>query len=216
MFSADWFLSLGSVVVVDLLLSGDNAIIIGLAAAGLPAVLRRKAILYGILIATALRIALSLITFQLLQIVGLLFAGGLLLLWVCWKMWRELRLQREEATVILLGADGTAAERSLPGPQPKSFRQALAAIIVADVSMALDNVLAVAGAAKHHWEVLLFGLVLSIALMAVAANYIARVLERHSWLAYAGLLIVLYVALDMIWRGASEVLGVAKAAGIAS
>ncbi len=213
MFTYDWFLSLGSVILIDLVLSGDNAIVIGLAAAGLPPDLRKKAIVIGILVATALRIAMSLVTFQLLQIIGLLLAGGLLLLWVCWKMWRELRYQAQERRVLMEGAGGEAADPSLPGPQPKTFGQALVAIVVADVSMALDNVLAVAGAAKHHWEVLLFGLVLSIALMAVAANYIARILERHRWLAYVGLAIVLYVALDMIWRGSQEVVNAVETAG---
>lgn len=214
MFTADWFLSLGSVIVIDLVLSGDNAIVIGLAAAGLPPELRKKAIIYGIAIATVLRISMSLVTFQLLQIIGLLLAGGLLLLWVCWKMWRELQNQANERRVILQGAGGEAADASLPGPQPKTFRDALVAIVIADVSMALDNVLAVAGAAKHHMEVLLFGLVLSIALMAIAANYIARVLERYHWLAYVGLLIILYVSLDMIWRGAAEVARAAEASGV--
>lgn len=209
MFTADWFLSLGSVIVIDLVLSGDNAIVIGLAAAGLPVALRKKAIVYGILIATVLRIAMSLVTFQLLQIIGLLLAGGLLLLWVCWKMWRELRNQVNERKVTRGEGTGADADASLPGPQPKTFRDALIAIIIADVSMALDNVLAVAGAAKHHMEVLLFGLVLSIALMAVAANYIAKVLERYHWLAYVGLLIILYVSLDMIYRGSFEVFPVA-------
>ncbi|HEX9809171.1 MAG TPA: YjbE family putative metal transport protein [Alphaproteobacteria bacterium] len=206
MFSLDWLASLGSVIVIDLVLSGDNAIVIGLAAAGLPPALRKRAIVIGILVATVLRIVLSLITFHLLTIIGLTLAGGLLLLWVCWKMWREIRTQENEARVILEGAGGAMAEASLPGPQPKSFSQALLAIVVADVSMALDNVLAVAGAAREHFEVLIFGLVLSIALMAVAANYIARLLERFHWLAYVGLAIVAYVALDMIWRGSSEVL----------
>lgn len=214
MFTLDWLASLGSVIVIDLVLSGDNAIVIGLAAAGLPPELRKRAIVIGILAATVLRIALSMITFHLLQIIGLTLAGGLLLLWVCWKMWRELRTQANEAKVILEGAGAEAAEASLPGPQPKSFSQALVAIIIADVSMALDNVLAVAGAAREHFEVLIFGLVLSIALMAVAANYIARLLERHHWLAYVGLAIVGYVALDMIWRGGAEVLREAAALGL--
>lgn len=207
-------MALFQVIMIDLVLAGDNAIVIGLAAAGLPVALRKKAIVYGILIATVLRIAMSLVTFQLLQIIGLLLAGGLLLLWVCWKMWRELRNQVNERKVTRGEGTGADADASLPGPQPKSFKDALIAIIIADVSMALDNVLAVAGAAKHHMEVLIFGLVLSIALMAVAANYIAKVLERYHWLAYVGLLIILYVSLDMIWRGATEVLYAADQAGV--
>jgi YjbE family integral membrane protein len=195
------------VVMIDLVLAGDNAIVIGLAAAGLPPEQRTKAILVGILAATALRIGFAGITTQLLQIVGLLFAGGILLLWVCWKMWRELRAietEQEEAAEALTGidinADGTIAAHA---PR-KTFGQAAMQIIVADVSMSLDNVLAVAGAAREHPYVLVFGLILSIALMGIAANYIARLLQKHRWIAYVGLAIILYVAGEMIWRGAHE------------
>jgi len=200
--------SLLQVIVIDLVLAGDNAIVIGLAAAGLPRDQRRKAIFIGILAATVLRIAFAAMTTQLLQIIGLLLAGGILLLWVCWKMWRELRTSREEAEDAAealadedLNADGTIAGR---GPR-KTLSQAAWQIVVADVSMSLDNVLAVAGAARDHPMVLIFGLALSIALMGIAANFIASLLERHRWIAYVGLLIILYVALDMIYRGALEV-----------
>jgi YjbE family integral membrane protein len=203
------------VIIIDLVLAGDNAIVIGLAAAGLPAEQRRKAILIGILAATVLRILFAAVTTQLLLIIGLLLAGGILLLWVCWKMWRELRTSAEEAQDAAealadqdLNADGTIAGR---GPR-KTLAQAAWQIVIADVSMSLDNVLAVAGAARDHPIVLVFGLALSIALMGIAANYIARLLERHSWIAYIGLLIILYVALDMIYRGALEVWPVVNAA----
>ncbi|HEX2217046.1 MAG TPA: TerC family protein [Xanthobacteraceae bacterium] len=199
------------VVMIDLVLAGDNAIVIGLAAAGLAREQRNKAILIGIIAATVLRIGFASITVQLLQIIGLLLAGGILLLWVCWKMWRELRAgahehDAEEALADAdLNADGTVA-----GPPRKTFSQAIWQIVIADVSMSLDNVLAVAGAARDHPYILIFGLVLSIALMGIAASFIARLLQRHRWIAYVGLLIILYVALEMCYRGAIELWPVAK------
>jgi YjbE family integral membrane protein len=196
------------VVMIDLVLAGDNAIVIGLAAAGLPPEQRTRAILIGILAATALRIVFAAATTQLLQIVGLLFAGGILLLWVCWKMWRELRTSQEEeheATEALSDSDydknGVVAGRA---PR-KTLGQAALQIVVADVSMSLDNVLAVAGAARDHFAVLIIGLILSIALMGLAASFIARLLHHHRWIAYIGLLIILYVAIDMIYRGIMEI-----------
>ena len=206
--------ALVQVIMIDLVLAGDNAIVIGLAAAGLPADQRTKVILIGIGAATLLRIIFALLTTQLLQIVGLLLAGGLLLLWVCWKMWRELRTPHEhhvEAAEALseedLNADGTIASKA---PR-KTFAQAAWQIVIADVSMSLDNVLAVAGAARDHPYVLIFGLVLSIALMGLAASYIANLLQKHRWIAYVGLAIILYVACDMIYRGFYEVLPVVTA-----
>ena len=199
MFSAEWFTALGSVIVIDLVMSGDNAVIVGLAAAGLPPELRRKAIVVGVAAATVLRIFFALITFQLLQIIGLTLAGGLLLLWVSWKMWRDIR-QRNAEQRKQAGEEVSEQSRG-----SKTFRQALIAIVVADVSMALDNILGVAGAAHDHIEVLVFGLVLSIALMAVAANYIAKLIERHNWIGYVGLVVIAWVAVDMIVRGYSEV-----------
>jgi YjbE family integral membrane protein len=207
-FTAAGFSALLQVIVIDLVLAGDNAIVIGLAAAGLPVDKRRKAILIGIVAATVLRIGFATIALELLQIFGLLLIGGFLLLWVCWKMWRELRTSAAEKAAAHealsnsdLDGDGTVAGS---GPR-KSLFQAATQIVVADVSMSLDNVFAVAGAARDHPVVLVFGLILSIALMGVAANYIARLLNRRPWIAYVGLAIVLYVALAMIYHGSMEV-----------
>jgi YjbE family integral membrane protein len=214
--TADALSALIKVVMIDLVLAGDNAIVIGLAAAGLPAEQRAKAILVGVAAATLMRIGFASVTTQLLSVFGLLLAGGLLLLWVCWKMWRELREQVHATELakqttfddISVNADGSITAGGHPG---KSFMQATWMIIVADVSMSLDNVLAVAGAAREHPWVLIFGLALSIALMGLAASYIARLLQKHRWIAYVGLAIILYVALDMIYRGGFEVWPVAKA-----
>ena len=195
--------SLGSVIVIDIVMSGDNAIVIGMAAAGLPPQLRRRAILYGIMAATVLRIGFAAITFHLLAILGLTLAGGLLLAWVCWHLWRELRGGQLQAPQ---SDDDDTADGNPARPAPvKTLRQALVAIVIADVSMSLDNVLAVAGAAHEFLWVLVFGLMLSIALMAVAANYIAGLLERYHWIAYVGLAIIAYVAGNMIYRGLAEV-----------
>ena len=206
-FSPEGLAALAQVIMIDLVLAGDNAIVIGLAAAGLPKDQRTKAILIGIIAATVLRIAFAGVTTQLLQIVGLLFAGGVLLLWVCWKMWRELRTTHEEETDAHealsdadINADGTVAGKA---PR-KTFAQAAWQIVIADVSMSLDNVLAVAGAAREHPTVLVIGLVLSIALMGIAASFIARLLHKQRWIAYVGLAIILYVAAEMIYRGAVE------------
>lgn len=193
------------VVLIDLVLAGDNAIVIGLAAAGLPQAQRAKAILIGIVAATILRLLLAGIAAQILQIVGLLLAGGILLLWVCWKMWRELRTSPAGSTVWK-GAIGAIAESK---PR-KTLFQASWQIIVADASMSLDNVLAVAGAARDHPVVLIFGLGLSIAMMGLAASFIAGLLQTHRWLAYVGLAVILYVAVEMIWRGTLEIMKVAS------
>lgn len=205
-FTAAGFAALLQVIAIDLVLAGDNAIVIGLAAAGLPADQRKKAILVGIAAATVMRIGFALITQQLLQIGPiLLIAGGLLLLYVSWKMWRELSTPHEHehaATEALsnsdLDLDGTVATKA---PR-KTFAQAAWQIVIADVSMSLDNVLAVAGAAMDHPTVLVIGLALSIALMGLAASFIARLLHKHRWIAYVGLLVILYVAIDMTLKGA--------------
>ncbi|WP_222184410.1 YjbE family putative metal transport protein [Geminicoccus harenae] len=185
-----------TIVLIDIALAGDNAVVVGQLASGLPAVQKRRAIMLGVVLALVFRVAFALVAVQLLQIVGLLLAGGLLLLWVSYKMYRELR-------------EGPHADRVDPGDVPvarKTFGAAAFQIAVADVSMSLDNVLAVAGVAKDHLPALIFGLVLSIALMGVAANFIARWMERHRWLAWVGLLIILFVALKMTWEGGHELL----------
>jgi YjbE family integral membrane protein len=194
-------IALGQVLLIDLVLAGDNAIVVGMAAAGLPADQRRKAIFWGIAAATIMRIGFAAITTQLLAIVGLTLAGGILLLWVCYKMFRELqRGHQPEMTEAELDARASA-----PGER-KTLRSAIIQILVADVSMSLDNVLAVAGAAKEHLWVLVVGLGISVVLMGVAATFIAKLLEKHRWIAWVGLLVILYVAVQMIWTGGGEVL----------
>ncbi|GAA4125429.1 TerC family protein [Aminobacter aganoensis] len=208
-FTPEAMTALFQVIMIDLVLAGDNAIIIGLAAAGLPKDQRAKAILIGIVAATVLRIGFAAATTQLLQIVGLLFAGGVLLLWVCWKMWRELRQTHTEETQAIeaLSESDIDKDGKVAGSAPrKTLGQAAWQILIADVSMSLDNVLAVAGAARDHPNVLIFGLVLSIALMGIAASFIANLLQKHRWIAYVGLIIILYVAGEMIYRGAYELM----------
>jgi YjbE family integral membrane protein len=192
------------VVLIDLVLAGDNAIVIGLAAAGLPEAQRGKAILIGIVAATLLRILFAGLTMQILQVFGLLFAGGILLLWVCWKMWRELRASSAES-IKATAAAGAVAQTNPEGVPRKTLTQATSQIIVADVSMSLDNVLAVAGAAREHPWVLVFGLILSVAMMGAAASFIARLLQNHRWIAYAGLIVILYVAVEMTYRGTLDI-----------
>lgn len=182
--------SLAQILFIDLALAGDNAIVVGLAVAGLPAAMRRRAILIGLGGAVVLRILFSVVALRLLAILGLTLAGGLLLLWVAWKLYRELR-----------GHAGAAHQ----GPGAKSLGRAIVGILAADLSMSLDNALAVAGAARGNIAVLVIGLALSVALMAIAAEWVARFIERQRWLGYAGLLVVVYVAADMILRGTKEV-----------
>lgn len=206
--------ALAQVVVVDLVLAGDNAIVVGIAVAGLPAQQRWRVMVLGIAAATLLRIVFAAFTVQLLQIIGLLLAGGLLLLWVCWKLWRELRSGRMvHSADVHVAHEVPAAEPAGPGAAamaPKTMRQAVIQIIVADVSMSLDNVLAVAGVAREHVWVLVFGLALSVAFMGLAAAVIARLLGRFHWIAYVGLAIIFYVALRMIFDGTVELLAVAR------
>jgi YjbE family integral membrane protein len=191
------------VIAIDLVLAGDNAVVIGLAAAGLPKANRGKVILIGILAATVLRIFFAVLATQFLRILGLVLAGGILLLWVTWKMWRELREQPSDPDTAEQMLENAEAAQEAKGRR-KTFGQAVWQIVVADLSMSLDNVLAVAGAARDHPIVLVAGLALSIALMGLAASMIARLLHRHRWIAYIGLLVILYVALDMIFRGVLE------------
>ena len=210
LFEPEALTALLSVIGIDLVLAGDNAIVIGMAAAGLPKDQRTRAIVIGVIAATVLRIVFAVAATRLLAITGLTLAGGILLLWVCWKMWRELRQGHaavDGAEVLAhrdLNADGEIAK----GAPRKSFSQAAWQIVVADVSMSLDNVLAVAGAAKEHPSVLIFGLILSVALMGLAASFIAGLLNKHRWIAFVGLAIILYVALQMIYEGAHQVIPV--------
>ena len=187
--------ALGEVVMIDLVLAGDNAIVVGALAAGLPRDQQKRVILVGIMAALVLRILFALVATQLLQVIGLLLAGGLLLLWVSWKMWRELHPKDDTSSMDELGVNSP----------PRTFAQAAWAVALADVSMSLDNVLAVAGAARKHPAVLFFGLALSVTLMGVAANAIARLIERRRWIAYIGLVVIVYVAGTMILEGWHDV-----------
>jgi YjbE family integral membrane protein len=191
LFEPAGLFALGQVLMIDLVLAGDNAVVIGLAAARVPAHMRKKVVMWGLVAAVVLRIALAAIAVQLMAIIGLTLAGGILLLWVCWRMWRDI-------------VQGEAKDAHAIDPNA-SMRQAIIQIVLADVSMSLDNVLGVAGAARDHLDVLIIGLVLSVALMGAAANVIARLLQRYRWISYVGLLIVLYVALSMIWEGGHRV-----------
>jgi len=191
LFHEGGLFALAQVLMIDIVLAGDNAVVIGLAAARVPKAMRKKVIFWGLIAAVVLRIAMAAVAVQLLAIIGLTLAGGILLLWVCWRMWRDIAGAKDHATPQIAGAD--------------SARRAIFQILVADISMSLDNVLAVAGAARDHLDVLVIGLLMSVALMGAAANFIARLLERYRWIAYIGLLIVVYVALSMIYHGWEEV-----------
>ena len=193
----------GQVVLIDVVLAGDNAIVVGALAAGLPAAQRKKVILIGIIAALVLRIIFALAVTQLLQIVGLILAGGLLLLWVAWRMWRE--INPRTALIDVPGSDSDDFVATDAPPPAKSFAAAAWSVALADVSMSLDNVLAVAGAAREHPDILIAGLVLSVALMGIAANIIAQYIERYRWIAYVGLVVIVYVAFKMIWEGFNEV-----------
>ena len=208
MISAAELSALFQVVIVDLVLAGDNAIVVGLVAAGLPAKDRTRVIAIGIVAATLMRVAFATVTVQLLQIVGLLLAGGLVLLWVAWKLWREIKARRDASRA----PDSSASEPDADGREaPKSMRGAIVQIVVADLSMSLDNVLAVAGIAREHTWVLVMGLVLSVAFMGLAAAWIARQLEHRPWIAYVGLAVIFYVAMAMIVEGAQEVVAATAA-----
>ncbi len=189
------------VLMIDLVLAGDNAIVVGALAAGLPAEQRRKVILIGVLAALVLRVAFALLVTQLLQIVGLILAGGILLLWVAWKMYRELHHGIGESA----GSPEIAGDERSGVRAAKSYAAAAWAVAVADVSMSLDNVLAVAGAARDHPGIMIVGLIFAVGLMGLAANVIAKYIERYRWIAYVGLLVILYVAGKMIWEGWHDV-----------
>jgi len=196
----------GQVILIDLVLSGDNAIVVGIAAQGVAPAARRNVIIFGVGAAVVLRILFATIAVYLLGIVGLTFAGGLLLFWVCWKLWVELRGRDDEAAHHEAGSEGAANAGTT------SLRAAITSIILADVSMSLDNVLAVAGASREHVWVMVFGLVLSVALMGLAASVIARIMNRFPWIAYVGLAVIVYVAAEMTWDGGLEVLEALKVA----
>lgn len=206
MLSPEALTALLAVIGIDLVLAGDNAIVIGMAAAGLPKDQRTKAIIIGVIAATVLRIAFALAATRLLAITGLTLAGGILLLWVCWKMWRELRAGHGNDGAGALADSDLNGDGVVAGKSRKTFAQAAWQIVIADVSMSLDNVLAVAGVAKEHPGVLIFGLVLSVALMGLAASFIANLLNKHRWIAFVGLAIILYVAGHMIYEGMHEVM----------
>jgi YjbE family integral membrane protein len=200
MFNPTAITALLEVLAIDIVLAGDNAIVVGALAAGLPTEQRKKVIMIGVAAALVLRIAFALIVTQLLQIVGLVLAGGILLVWVAWKMWRELRHSGESR-----GSDEVQGDEHSGLKPAKTFASAAWGVAVADVSMSLDNVLAVAGAARDHPWILVFGLVLSVILMGVAANLIAKYIERYRWIAYVGLAVILWVAGKMIWDGWHDV-----------
>jgi len=198
--SAGAFAAFVEILLIDIVLAGDNAIVVGALAAGLPAQQRRKVILIGVLAALVLRIAFALLVTQLLQIVGLVLAGGILLLWVAWRMYREIRHKDESA-----GSEEVAGDEHSGLKPAKSFASAAWGVALADVSMSLDNVLAVAGDAREHPWVLVFGLILSVLLMGLAANFIARYIDRYRWIAWVGLFVILWVACKMIYEGAGHV-----------
>jgi YjbE family integral membrane protein len=191
LFTQSGLIALLQVLMIDIVLAGDNAVVIGMAAARVPAELRKKVIFWGLGAAVGLRVVLAVIAVQLMAIIGLTLAGGLLLLWVCWRMWRDIR---------------AAGSHEIKVEPTTSLKNAIIQIIVADISMSLDNVLGVAGAARDHLDVLVIGLLLSVALMGAAANLVARVLERYRWISYVGLVIVLYVAGKMVYEGGHQVL----------
>ena len=190
------FAAFVQVLMIDLVLAGDNAIVVGALAAGLPAEQRRKVIVIGVLAALVLRIGFALIVTQLMQVIGLILVGGLLLLWVAWRMWRDLHHEGES-----WGSEEILGDEHAGLRPAKSFAGAVWAVAIADVSMSLDNVLAVAGAAREHPGILIVGLIFAVGLMGVAANIIARYIERYRWIAYVGLAVILYVALKMIYEG---------------
>lgn len=194
LFDQGGLFALAQVLMIDVVLAGDNAVVIGLAAARVPQHLRRKVILFGLAAAVLLRVAMALVAVQLMQIIGLTLAGGILLLWVSWRFWRDI--------------SGSHAHEHAEIDPNASLRRAIMQITLADVSMSLDNVLAVAGAARDHLDVLVIGLLMSVALMGAAANLIARLLERYRWISYVGLAIVIYVAGSMIWSGSQDVMKV--------
>lgn len=195
------FTALFSVILIDLALAGDNAVAVGLAAAALPAVQQKRAIFWGIVIALVLRIVFATVTQQLLEIDWLLLAGGLLLFWVAYRMWDDLRKHQPITVGDPVAGEHFAEDIASHGKPPKTFMSALMTIIIADVSMSLDNVLAVAAVSRHNEVIMWFGLVLSVVLMGVAATFIARVIEKHRWIAVVGIVIIIFAGARMVWEG---------------
>ena len=192
LFDQGGLFALAQVLMIDIVLAGDNAVVIGLAAARVPAAMRGKVIMWGLAAAVVLRIGLAAVAVSLMQIIGLTLAGGILLLWVSWRFWRDISAGHKEGHAKIDPAS--------------SLKRAILQIVIADISMSLDNVLAVAGASIGHMDVLIIGLLLSVAMMGAAANLIAKLLERYRWISYVGLAIVVYVALSMIWKGSHDVM----------
>ena len=208
-FAGSGFFALLQVILIDLTLAGDNAVVIGMAASRVPREHRRSVIMWGLAAAVVSRVFLASVTVQLFQIIGFMLAGGILLLWVAWRFFRDIRHTHHEQV-----AKGLALKRNTPPPPPltkeestRQTRRAIAQIAMADISMSLDNVLAVAGASMNHRIVLAIGLLLSIGLMGIAATYVAKLLHRHPWISYAGLFIVVFVAINMVWHGSMKVAG---------
>ncbi|MGB0577184.1 MAG: YjbE family putative metal transport protein [Alphaproteobacteria bacterium] len=201
------FIAICQVILIDLVLAGDNAIVVGMAAAGVAPEYRKRVIVYGIALAVVMRIIFAGVTMELLNIIGLTLAGGLLLLWVCWKLYRDLR--EEAIAQAMREAEGASAESITADGSRKSLRAAIMQVAIADISMSLDNVLAVAGAANNHMTAMVIGLSLSVILMGVGATMIAKLLMKHHWIGYIGLLLIVYVAAAMIWRGSHELASVA-------
>ena len=199
-------IALLQVILIDITLAGDNAVVIGMAAARVPREERRKVIFWGLVAAVSLRVVLATGVLQLLHIIGLKLAGGILLLWVSWRILREIRHEKHQHHGAASGSGDQHPHALSKKETDERVRRAITQIAIADVSMSLDNVLAVAGAAQGHVLILVIGLMLSIALMGIAASYVARLLKRHPWVSYAGLFVVLYVAVNMIVRGGNEVL----------
>ncbi|MBX3430501.1 MAG: YjbE family putative metal transport protein [Hyphomonadaceae bacterium] len=198
------FAALFQVILIDLALAGDNAVAVGLAASALPKDQRRRAIFWGIVLALFLRIAFASVTLHLLQIQGLLLVGGLLLFWVAWRMWSD--LQHHNPIQVNDPAAGVAAAEAVGGKKPKTFFSALLTIVVADVSMSLDNVIAVAAVSRHNEIIMWFGLILSVILMGIAASIVARVIDRHRWIAVIGIIFIVFAGARMIWEDAHNFL----------
>ena len=212
MFDSSLIFPLIQVFMINVMMSADNALVIGMVAARVEESRRRKVIMGGLLAAVGLRIVFSVIALQLLQVIGLTLAGGILLLWVSWRLYRDIRASKEERAGLEAFKAGTERKDSPEAHRPASgqvitLSRAILQITIADLSMSVDNVLAVAGASNENWVVMTIGLVLSIAFMGFAATYIAKLLEHYPWLAYLGLVLILYVAGEMVWKGGFQVMG---------